>query len=73
MDDIMLEASKIIALAIALVIVILACVNLHYKVSEKIAGALEDLANTYTPEILKPRPLKPTTTPDEPTEEPKEE
>lgn len=73
MDETMLETSKIIALGVALLIVILVYINLHYKVSEKIAEALEDLANTYTPEILKPRPLKPMTTPDEPIEEPKEE
>ena len=63
---------NIIALCVGLLVVGIGYVGLKAKFGSYLVRVQEDLANEYTPEILKPVPLE-KEQPAQETEEPKEE
>ena len=51
-------ASELVTVGLLLTIVVLAYLAVHFKIKTFLAGVQEDLVNTYTPEILKPRTME---------------
>lgn len=66
-----IEPRYLIAVGVMSVLLIAGIVQ-HFRLKAVIGSSLEDLANKYTPEILKPRPL-PTRVTEEADEIPSEE